>query len=151
MGPKVFAVYVRQLASNIIMPIFSHQKCFHCIQHILFTFCAEPPRINSLKNTQPLPTETYFGPYHYFVADQRGYAVILDPVSSYLTRTNGTISDPRLYLNTVNIINSTVVNFFLDRVHLYALPCYDSKMEMNAQKFVYGKLSPFTCFSDMEV
>ncbi|CAM6097244.1 unnamed protein product [Calypogeia fissa] len=78
---------------------------------------AEPPRINSLKNTQPLATETYFGPDHYFVADERGYAIILDPVSSYLTRTNGIITDPRLYLNTV--VNKIEHNLNGDSVTVY--------------------------------
>ncbi|BFI29912.1 hypothetical protein AXG93_1988s1270 [Marchantia polymorpha subsp. ruderalis] len=62
---------------------------------------AEPPRVTSLKNTQPLPTFENFGEDSYFAADPRGFATIIQPVASYLKNTNGTIEDPRLMLNKV--------------------------------------------------
>ncbi|KAL3693588.1 hypothetical protein R1sor_007239 [Riccia sorocarpa] len=62
---------------------------------------AEPPRVTSLKNTQPLPTFENFGEDSYFAADPRGFAAILQPVASYLKSENGKYVDPRLKLQKV--------------------------------------------------
>lgn len=63
---------------------------------------AEPPRITSLKNTQPLPTDAIFGDDVYFVHDPRGYkSVVHHLANSYLENKNETITDNRLKLNTV--------------------------------------------------
>uniref|UniRef100_A0A453TBG2 Amine oxidase domain-containing protein n=1 Tax=Aegilops tauschii subsp. strangulata TaxID=200361 RepID=A0A453TBG2_AEGTS len=65
---------------------------------------AEPPRVTSLQNTQPLPTFSNFGDDVYFVADQRGYeSVVYHIAGQYLKtdRKSGAIIDPRLKLNTV--------------------------------------------------
>ncbi|MQM15185.1 hypothetical protein Taro_048126 [Colocasia esculenta] len=64
---------------------------------------AEPPRVTSLQNTQPLPTFANFGDDVYFVADPRGYeSVVYDLARKFLaTDRKGTIVDPRLKLNKV--------------------------------------------------
>ncbi|KAG0555932.1 hypothetical protein KC19_11G013800 [Ceratodon purpureus] len=63
---------------------------------------AEPPRITSLKNTQPLPTDAIFGDDVYFVHDPRGYkSVVHHLANSYLENKNETITDNRLKLNTL--------------------------------------------------
>uniref|UniRef100_A0A453T9G7 Amine oxidase domain-containing protein n=1 Tax=Aegilops tauschii subsp. strangulata TaxID=200361 RepID=A0A453T9G7_AEGTS len=65
---------------------------------------AEPPRVTSLQNTQPLPTFSNFGDDVYFVADQRGYeSVVYHVAGQYLKtdRKSGAVTDPRLKLNTV--------------------------------------------------
>ncbi|KAL3682117.1 hypothetical protein R1sor_000139 [Riccia sorocarpa] len=61
---------------------------------------AEPPRVTSLRNSQPLATDTFLGPDSYFVSDQRGYATLLEPLAYYLNCKGGMCSDPRLRLNT---------------------------------------------------
>lgn len=69
------------------------------VRHVEYT---EPPRITSLKSTQPLSTFEDFGEDLYFVSDPRGYkAVVHDLANSYLKNKNGTITDPRLQLNKV--------------------------------------------------
>ncbi|KAK6931061.1 Amine oxidase [Dillenia turbinata] len=62
---------------------------------------AEPPRVTSLENTQPLPTFENYGEDVYFVADSRGYeTVVLYAAEQYLTTDKaGKITDPRLLLN----------------------------------------------------
>ncbi|KAJ1298398.1 hypothetical protein BS78_01G449800 [Paspalum vaginatum] len=64
---------------------------------------AEPPRVTSLQNTNPLPTSVDFGEDNNFVADQRGFESIIHYIgSSYLaTDANGSISDRRVLLNKV--------------------------------------------------
>ncbi|KAL2634582.1 hypothetical protein R1flu_006061 [Riccia fluitans] len=62
---------------------------------------AEPPRVTSLKNTQPLPTFENFGEDSYFAADLRGFATIIQPVASYLQSQDGKYLDPRLKLEKV--------------------------------------------------
>ncbi|CAM6104229.1 unnamed protein product [Calypogeia fissa] len=62
---------------------------------------AEPPRVTSLINTQPVPTFKTFGADSYFVADRRGYSIIIQPLASYLKSKNGTLTDTRLKLNKV--------------------------------------------------
>ncbi|XP_058091671.1 polyamine oxidase 1-like isoform X1 [Magnolia sinica] len=64
---------------------------------------AEPPRVTSLQNTEPLPTFTNFGDDLYFVADSRGYeSVVYDIAKQFLaTNSAGKITDPRLKLNKV--------------------------------------------------
>ncbi|KAM0892723.1 hypothetical protein ACQ4PT_025575 [Festuca glaucescens] len=65
---------------------------------------AEPPRVTSLQNTQPLPTFNDFGDDVYFVADQRGYEAVVHHVAGQYLKTDpksGAIVDPRLKLNTV--------------------------------------------------
>jgi polyamine oxidase len=60
---------------------------------------AEPPRVTSLKSTQPLSTFEDFGEDLYFVSDPRGYkSVVHELANSYLRNKNGTITDPRLKL-----------------------------------------------------
>ncbi|KAK6931060.1 Amine oxidase [Dillenia turbinata] len=62
---------------------------------------AEPPRVTSLKNTQPLPTFENFGDKNYFVADSRGFESVVHYVAQQYLTTNkiGDISDKRLLLN----------------------------------------------------
>ena len=65
---------------------------------------AEPPRVTSLQNTQPLPTFDTFGDDVYFVADQRGYESVVYHVAGQYLKTDaksGAVTDPRLKLNTV--------------------------------------------------
>ncbi|KAJ1295707.1 hypothetical protein BS78_01G243300 [Paspalum vaginatum] len=64
---------------------------------------AEPPRVTSLQNTQPLSTFKNFGDEVHFVADQRGYeSVVYFVAEQYLkTDKSGAIVDPRLKLNQV--------------------------------------------------
>ncbi|CAM0914139.1 unnamed protein product [Alopecurus aequalis] len=65
---------------------------------------AEPPRVTSLQNTQPLPTFDDFGDDVYFVADPRGYESVVYHVAGQYLRTDpktGAIVDPRVRLNTV--------------------------------------------------
>ncbi|KAL2634584.1 hypothetical protein R1flu_006063 [Riccia fluitans] len=62
---------------------------------------AEPPRVSSLKNTQPGPTFKNFGEDLYFAADPRGFATIIKPVASYLQSKDGKYVDPRLKLEKV--------------------------------------------------
>ncbi|XP_047073276.1 polyamine oxidase 1-like [Lolium rigidum] len=65
---------------------------------------AEPPRVTSLQNTQPLPTFDNFGDDVYFVGDQRGFESIVYHVAGQYLKTDrksGNIVDPRLKLNTV--------------------------------------------------
>jgi polyamine oxidase len=65
---------------------------------------AEPPRVTSLQNTQPLPTFNNFGDEVHFVADQRGYVSVVYYVAGQYLKTDksGAIVDPRLKLNQVN-------------------------------------------------
>lgn len=63
---------------------------------------AEPPRVTSLKSTQPLSTFEDFGEELHFVSDPRGYkAVVHYLANSYLQNKNGTTTDPRLKLNKI--------------------------------------------------
>ncbi|ERN06611.1 polyamine oxidase [Amborella trichopoda] len=65
---------------------------------------AEPPRITSLQNTEPLPTFANFGEDLNFVADTRGYeSMVYHIAHQFLTTSKHTanISDPRLLLNKV--------------------------------------------------
>ncbi|KAL2610936.1 hypothetical protein R1flu_022628 [Riccia fluitans] len=62
---------------------------------------AEPPRVTSLRNSEPLPTDSILGPDSYFVSDQRGYATVLHPLAYYLRCDEGVCNDPRLKLSTV--------------------------------------------------
>lgn len=64
----------------------------------------EPPRVTSLQNTVPTPTNADFGEDANFVADQRGFESIIHYVgASYLsTDGNGQISDARVLLNKVH-------------------------------------------------
>ncbi|KAG0597932.1 hypothetical protein M758_12G031200 [Ceratodon purpureus] len=63
---------------------------------------AEPPRVTSLKSTQPLKTFSDFGGDLNFVHDPRGYkAVVHHLAHSYLANKDGKITDPRLKLNKV--------------------------------------------------
>lgn len=67
---------------------------------------AEPPRVTSLKSTQPLLTEEDFGEDSHFVYDPRGYkAIVHELANSYLQNENGNITDSRLKLNkTVRMV-----------------------------------------------
>ncbi|KAK1292564.1 Polyamine oxidase [Acorus calamus] len=61
---------------------------------------AEPPRVTSLQNTEPLPTFDNFGADLYFVADQRGYeSVVYHLAWQFLATDHGNITDQRLKLN----------------------------------------------------
>ncbi|KAJ3674093.1 hypothetical protein LUZ60_006085 [Juncus effusus] len=68
---------------------------------------AEPPRVTSLQNTNPLPTFANFGDDVYFVADKRGYeSLVYDVAREFLKHrdndesgTSGVIVDPRLHFN----------------------------------------------------
>ncbi|XP_077220859.1 polyamine oxidase 1-like isoform X2 [Tasmannia lanceolata] len=64
---------------------------------------AEPPRVTSLQNTEPLPTFSNFGEDLYFVADPRGYeSVVYYVAKQYLTSNSaGQITDSRVKLNKV--------------------------------------------------
>ncbi|KAF8390403.1 hypothetical protein HHK36_024929 [Tetracentron sinense] len=64
---------------------------------------AEPPRVTSLQNTEPLPTFENFGEDLYFVADSRGYESVVYYVAKQFLSTDkaGVITDPRLKLNKV--------------------------------------------------
>ncbi|KAL5725170.1 sarcosine oxidasee (formaldehyde-forming) [Ranunculus cassubicifolius] len=64
---------------------------------------AEPPRVTSLLNTQPLPTFSNFGEDLYFVADSRGYESVVHHLANRFLIVNkaGVIADPRLLLNKV--------------------------------------------------
>ncbi|KAJ4978426.1 hypothetical protein NE237_009206 [Protea cynaroides] len=63
---------------------------------------SEPPRVTSLKNTEPRRFEIDFGEDQYFVADRRGYAsVVRYTATQFLSSKNGIITDPRLKLNKV--------------------------------------------------
>ncbi|XP_002986593.2 polyamine oxidase [Selaginella moellendorffii] len=63
---------------------------------------AEPPRVTSLKNTQPNPTFHNFGDSNFLVADQRGYSYLVQKLAEeFLDSKDGVITDPRLKLNTV--------------------------------------------------
>ncbi|KAK1269336.1 Polyamine oxidase [Acorus gramineus] len=64
---------------------------------------AEPPRVTSLQNTEPLPTFDNFGEDLYFVADPRGYeSVVYHLAWQFLdTDDHGNITDQRLKLNKV--------------------------------------------------
>ncbi|KAJ4973353.1 hypothetical protein NE237_006527 [Protea cynaroides] len=64
---------------------------------------AEPPRITSLQNTEPLPTFSNFGEDVYFVADPRGYESIVHDIANQFLSTNNAseYTDPRLKLNKV--------------------------------------------------
>ncbi|XP_024394658.1 polyamine oxidase 1 [Physcomitrium patens] len=63
---------------------------------------AEPPRVTSLKNTQPLPTITNFGESFQFVHESRRFKSIVHHLAkAYLASDNETITDPRLKLNKV--------------------------------------------------
>jgi polyamine oxidase len=74
---------------------------------------AEPPRVTSLQNTQPTPTNADFGEDNYFVADQRGFESIIHSIgSSYLsTDGNGKLSDRRILLNKVPADAELLVRF----------------------------------------
>ncbi|KAF9587439.1 hypothetical protein IFM89_002620 [Coptis chinensis] len=62
---------------------------------------AEPPRVTSLLNTEPLPTFSNFGEDLYFVADPRGYESVVHLVAQEFLQVDksGVITDPRLKLN----------------------------------------------------
>ncbi|KAI3873411.1 hypothetical protein MKW98_008063 [Papaver atlanticum] len=62
---------------------------------------AEPPRVTSLLNTEPLPTFTDFGEDLYLVADPRGFESVVYYLAKQFLTTNdaGDITDPRLQLN----------------------------------------------------
>ncbi|KAI3925376.1 hypothetical protein MKW92_025335 [Papaver armeniacum] len=62
---------------------------------------AEPPRVTSLLNTEPLPTFTDFGEGLYLVADPRGFESVVYYLAKQFLTTNdtGDITDPRLQLN----------------------------------------------------
>ncbi|KAJ3674092.1 hypothetical protein LUZ60_006084 [Juncus effusus] len=64
---------------------------------------AEPPRVTSLQNTNPLPTFANFGEHVHFVADQRGYVSVVYDVASQFLQTNesSSITDSRVLLNKV--------------------------------------------------
>ncbi|KAF5192008.1 Polyamine oxidase, partial [Thalictrum thalictroides] len=64
---------------------------------------AEPPRVTSLQNTEPLPTFTNFGEDLFFVADPRGYESIVYYVANQFLKVNkaGKIIDPRVKFNKV--------------------------------------------------
>uniref|UniRef100_A0A0D9XJ20 Amine oxidase domain-containing protein n=1 Tax=Leersia perrieri TaxID=77586 RepID=A0A0D9XJ20_9ORYZ len=49
---------------------------------------AEPPRVTSLQNTQPLPTFNNFGDEVHFVADQRGYESVVYLVAGKYLKTD---------------------------------------------------------------
>ncbi|MCL7046850.1 hypothetical protein MKW94_009831 [Papaver nudicaule] len=61
----------------------------------------EPPRVTSLKNTEPTATFENFGEDFYFVGDSRGYESVVYYVAKQFLTTNkaGDITDPRLKLN----------------------------------------------------
>ncbi|KAI3982774.1 hypothetical protein MKX01_010257 [Papaver californicum] len=62
---------------------------------------AEPPRVTSLQNTEPLPTFTDFGEDLYLVADSRGFKSVVYYIAKQFLITDdaGDITDPRLKLN----------------------------------------------------
>ncbi|KAL6010988.1 hypothetical protein ACLOJK_001432 [Asimina triloba] len=64
---------------------------------------AEPPRVTSLQNTEPLPTFANFGEDLYFVADPRGYESVVHHIAGQFLKTDsaGNIIDPRLKFNKV--------------------------------------------------
>eukprot|EP01018_Ginkgo_biloba_P022631 Gb_10592 [translate_table: standard] len=63
---------------------------------------AEPPRVTSLKNVEPIPTYEYFGEDEYFVADSRGYEYLVHILAmEFLQTNNSSIVDDRLQINKV--------------------------------------------------
>eukprot|EP00252_Welwitschia_mirabilis_P025972 TRINITY_DN8314_c0_g1_i1.p1 TRINITY_DN8314_c0_g1~~TRINITY_DN8314_c0_g1_i1.p1 ORF type:complete len:528 (-),score=50.91 TRINITY_DN8314_c0_g1_i1:115-1668(-) len=64
---------------------------------------AEPPRVTSLKNVEPIHTFEYYGEDEYFVADSRGYEHIVHSLAKEFLNLskNGWITDNRLQLNKV--------------------------------------------------
>lgn len=67
---------------------------------------AEPPCVTSLQNTVPLPTFSNYGEDVYFVADPRGYQIVVYHVAYQFLKSQKTgairpITDPRLLLNKV--------------------------------------------------
>eukprot|EP00253_Pinus_taeda_P006421 PITA_06421 len=63
---------------------------------------AEPPRVTSLKNVEPIATFEYYGDDEYFVADRRGYEHIIHKLAEeFLQCHNGSISDEHLKFNQV--------------------------------------------------
>lgn len=63
---------------------------------------AEPPRVTSLKNVEPIATFEYYGDDEYFVADSRGYEYIAHKLAQeFLESHNGTITDDRLKLRKI--------------------------------------------------
>ncbi|XP_010243002.1 PREDICTED: polyamine oxidase-like isoform X2 [Nelumbo nucifera] len=64
---------------------------------------AEPPRVTSLQNTEPLPTFSNFGEDLYFVADPKGYETVVYYIAKQFLTTDaaGVITDPRLKLHKV--------------------------------------------------
>jgi hypothetical protein len=91
---------------------------------------AEPPRVTSLQNTQPTPTNADFGEDNYFVADQRGFESIIHSIgSSYLsTDGNGKLSDRRILLNKVPadaelLVRFLHLEFFFEELMTASLVC----------------------------
>jgi polyamine oxidase len=70
------------------------------IDYYLYDFeIAEPPRVTSLNNVEPIATFEYYGDDEYFVADSRGYEYIVHRLAEeFLESHNGSISDDRLKL-----------------------------------------------------
>eukprot|EP01018_Ginkgo_biloba_P022621 Gb_35099 [translate_table: standard] len=63
---------------------------------------AEPPRVTSLKNVEPIATFDTYGEDEYFVADSRGYEYLLHKIAEeFLKSEKGSIIDNRLNLNKV--------------------------------------------------
>ncbi|XP_006856901.2 polyamine oxidase [Amborella trichopoda] len=63
---------------------------------------AEPPRITSLKNVEPISTMSYYGEDEQFVADERGYEYLVHRLAGEFMETNsGNVTDKRLHLEKV--------------------------------------------------
>ncbi|GLJ36654.1 hypothetical protein SUGI_0737400 [Cryptomeria japonica] len=63
---------------------------------------AEPPRVTSLMNVEPIATFEDFGDDSYFIADSRGYEHVVHQLAKrFLKSKNGDIIDKRLKLNKV--------------------------------------------------
>lgn len=90
----------------------------------------EPPRVTSLKSTQPLPTFTNFGEDLNFVHDPRGYKSIVHEIAqSYLQHKDGKIIDHRLKLNKV-----PKHSYFEVNVHVYV---YDEHFSIFNKRVIF--------------
>ncbi|XP_077220860.1 polyamine oxidase 1-like isoform X3 [Tasmannia lanceolata] len=112
---------------------------------------AEPPRVTSLQNTEPLPTFSNFGEDLYFVADPRGYeSVVYYVAKQYLTSNSaGQITDSRVKLNKqlereypgANVLLVTVTDDESRRIEQQ--PDYETKAEiMEVLRNMFGKNVP---------
>lgn len=84
---------------------------------------AEPPRVTSLQRNLPLATFVNFGEDMYFVADQRGYEIVVHDLAKKILKTNenGSIIDPRLKLGKVHSHCSHLFLLHVEKVSTWHL------------------------------